>query len=273
MTRLAEAVFLFSGAGCNVVAVVGPDGIALVDGGLAANTGALLDAVMGHVGSKPIRTLVNTHWHGDHTGSNEVLGRRGATIIAHANTKRWLSSFVYRENQGRAYPPRPPEAIPAQTLTDSMSMMVGNVRLELAALPPAHTNGDLYVFIPDANVLMVSDALTVKRYPVMDYSTGGWIGGLIDADTALLAVGDDATRIIPGLGPMQTKAELQAQKAMLTTVKDRVWAMIRQGKGFTEIKAEKPTREFDAAWGANDAFLDATYVGLIRHTHELGGVL
>lgn len=273
MTRLADNVLLFTGAGCNVLGVVGTDDVTLVDGGLAANTEALVQAVDLHTGGRPIRTLINTHWHSDHTGSNEVVGRRGAAIVAHDNTRRWLGSLVYREAPDRVYTPRPPEAIPTKTLTRSMSIAVGTTRLEIGALPPAHTNGDLYVFVRDANVLMVSDALTVRRYPVMDYSTGGWIGGLIDANTELLAIANDATRIVPGLGAIQTKADLQNQKAMLTTVKDRVWALIRQGKGLAEIKATAPTREFDASWGANDAFLQATYIGLVRHTHELGGVL
>jgi glyoxylase-like metal-dependent hydrolase (beta-lactamase superfamily II) len=271
--RLADGVLLFTGAGCNVLAVGGADGVALIDGGLADNSAALLAAVARETGGRGVQTLVNTHWHGDHTGSNETLGRLGATIVAHQNTKRWLSSRVYRELQDRVYPPRPTEAIPTRTLTRPETLTVGATRIELGPLPPAHTNGDLYAFLPEADVLMVSDALTVGRYPVMDYSTGGWIGGLIDAATALLAIAGERTRIVPGLGPVQSRADLQAEKDMLTAVKDRVWAMIRQGKGLSEVAKETPTREFDAAWGANEDFLKATYVGLVRHTRELGGVL
>ena len=157
MTRLADNVLLFTGAGCNVLGITGTDGEALVDGGLAANAEALLQAVDRHADGRPIRTLINTHWHSDHTGSNEVLGRGGAAIVAHDNTRRWLGSLVYREAQDRVYTPRPREAIPTQTLTRSLSLTVGSTRLEIGALPPAHTNGDLYVFVRDANVLMVSE--------------------------------------------------------------------------------------------------------------------
>jgi glyoxylase-like metal-dependent hydrolase (beta-lactamase superfamily II) len=272
-TPLGDGILLFTGSGCNVLVVSGPDGLVMIDGGLEANSAALLEAVGRSTGGARVQSLVNTHWHADHTGSNETLGRRGATIVAHQNTKRWLSSRVYRELLDRVYPPRPPEAIPTKTITRPETLMAGTTRIELGPLPPAHTDGDIYAFVPAANVLMTSDVLTVGRYPVPDYSTGGWIGGLIDAATALLEIANDRTRLIPGIGPVQSKADLLAEKEMLTVVKDRVWAMVRQGKGLQEIAQEAPTREFDGKWGANETFLQATYVGLVRHTHELGGVL
>jgi glyoxylase-like metal-dependent hydrolase (beta-lactamase superfamily II) len=272
-TVLSNGVRLFTGAGCNVLVASTADGLLMVDGGLAGNSDALLAAIARETGVQQVRLLVNTHWHADHTGSNETIGRRGATIVAHPNTRRWLSSRVYREQQDRVYLPRPAEALPVRTIARPETLVTGATRIDVGPLPPAHTNGDLYVFLPEANVLMVGDVLTVGRYPVMDYSTGGWIGGLIDAATALLEIVDERTRIVPGLGPVQSKAELQAETEMLTTVKDRVWTMIRESKGLQEIARETPTREFDAKWGANDAFLESTYVGLVRHTHELGRVL
>jgi cyclase len=270
---LADNVLLFTGAGCNVLAIDSTDGVALVDGGLAENSEALLAAVSKTTGGRKVQTLFNTHWHSDHTGSNEALGRAGAAIIAHENTRRWLSSRVYRELQDRTYPPRPPEALPSRTLTTKATMSVGAVRVLYGGLPPAHTSGDIYVFLPDQNVMMVSDILTPGRYPVMDYSTGGWIGGLIDAATVLQGLANDQTRLVPGLGPLQSVADLKRQRDMLVAVKDRVWTMIRQGKSLEEVVKAAPTREFDAQWGANEQFLKATYVGLVRHTHELGGVL
>jgi|CXWL01.1.fsa_nt_gi glyoxylase-like metal-dependent hydrolase (beta-lactamase superfamily II) len=270
---LAEGVLLFTGAGCNVLAIDSSDGVTLVDGGLAGNSAALLAAVSKSCGGRPVRTLFNTHWHSDHTGSNEALGRAGATIIAHENTRRWLSSRVYRELQDRTYPPRPPEALPTKTLTAKATLTAGTTRMAYGGLPPAHTSGDIYVLLPDHNVLMVSDVLTPGRYPVMDYSTGGWIGGLIDAATVLRGIANDTTRFVPGLGPMQTLADLTRQREMLVTVRDRVWTMIRQGKSLKEVAKEAPTREFDAQWGESAQFLEAAYVGLVRHSHELGGVL
>ncbi len=124
-----------------------------------------------------------------------------------------------------------------------------------------------------ANILMVSDALTPGRYPVMDYSTSGWISGMIDASTVLQGIANDETRIVPGVGPIQTLSDLTQQREMLVTVKDRVWTMIRQGTSLDEVATEAPTREFDQTLGANVNFLKATYISLVRHTRPLGGVL
>ena len=111
------------------------------------------------------------------------------------------------------------------------------------------------------------------RYPIMDYSTGGWIGGMIDAIATLLKLANENTRIVPGAGPVQTKADLQAEHDMLVTVKERVQTMIRQGKGLSDVTAEAPTKEFDAKWGKPDLFLSMTFTGMLRHTHEIGGIL
>jgi cyclase len=261
------------GAGSNVMVVIAPDGLALVDGGLPDRSNDLLKVVASQSPAHVVKVLFNTHWHLDHTGSNEMLGKAGAKIIAHLNTKRWLSSQVLVEAQDRAYQPRPADAIPSETITSPGKMTFGTEQIEYGPLPPAHTNGDIYVFFPDPNVLMVSDVLSVGRYPVMDYSTGGWIGGMIDATTALLKLADAKTRVIPGAGALQTRDDLQAEHDMLAAVKDRVQALIRQGKSLKDVAAEAPTKDFDAKWGIPDLFLSMTYKGMLRHTHELGGIL
>jgi len=273
VTKLSDTLIEISGGGSNCVAVTSADGVALMDGGLPDRSADILARVATETGGKPIKLLVNTHWHLDHTGSNEAVGKAGGKILAHANTKRWLSSTVVVEAQNRTYQPRPTEAIPTETFTTPGKLTFGTTRIEYGPLPPGHTNGDMYVFFPDANVLMVSDALAVGRYPVMDYSTGGWIGGMIDSNSTLLTIGDANTRIVPGAGPLQTKADLQAQHDMLVTVKARVETMLRQGKGLPDVVAAMPTKEFDAKFGKPDLFLSMTYTGLQRHTQEAGGVL
>jgi glyoxylase-like metal-dependent hydrolase (beta-lactamase superfamily II) len=270
---LADRLTAITGAGSTAVMVTGDDGLLLVDGGLPDRSPALLKTVAELGQNKPVRILFNTHWHLDHTGSNETLGKAGAKIVAHRNTKRWLSTRVYSEAQDRVYPPRPPEAIPTETFTTTGKMTFGKIQIEYGHLPPAHTDGDIYLYFPDANILMVSDILAVGRYPVMDYSTGGWIGGMIDAANQLMKIGDENTRLIPGAGAFQTKAELKAEIEMLTTVKDRVQTMLRAGKGPAEAAAEAPTKEFDAKWGKPDLFVSMAYIGLARHTHEIGGIL
>jgi cyclase len=272
-TKLSENLVEITGAGANVIVLTGPDGVLMVDGGLPDRSADLLRLVAEHTGERPVRVLFNTHWHLDHTGSNETLGKAGAKIIAHQNTKRWLSSRVFVEAQKRTYEPRPAEAIPTETVTGPGKTTFGQEPIEYGPLPPGHTNGDLYLFFPAQNVLAVSDALSVARYPVMDYSTGGWIGGLIDATNVLLKLADGSTRVVPGAGPLQTKDDLQAQLDMLTKVKERVQAMLRQGKSVKDVAAEAPTKEFDAKWGKPDLFLTMTYTGMLRHTHEIGGIL
>ena len=272
-TKLAENLTMITGAGANVMVVAAPDGLMLVDGGLPDRSPELLKTIADQFDQRPVKALFNTHWHLDHTGSNEPLGKFSAKIISHRNTKRWLSSTVFVEAQNRTYPPRPADAIPTEVFDTSGNMTFGPEMLAYGHLPPAHTDGDAYVFFPGPNILMVSDVLSVGRYPVMDYSTGGWIGGMIDATAALLKTADAKTGIVPGAGPLQTRDNLEAEHDMLATVKDRVQTMLRQGKGLPDVIPEAPTKEFDAKWGKPDLFLSMTYAGLLRHTHEIGGIL
>ena len=272
-TKLAENLTMITGAGANVMVVTATDGLLMVDGGLPEPSSELLKTIADQFDQRPVNVLFNTHWHLDHTGSNETLGKLGAKIISHRNTKRWLSSTVFVEAQDRTYLPRPADTIPTEVFDTSGNMTFGPEMLSYGHLPPAHSDGDAYVFFPQSNILMVSDVLSVGRYPVMDYSTGGWIGGMIDATAALLKIADAKTRIIPGAGPLQTRDDLQGEHDMLATVKDCVQNMLRQGKGLSDVIPEAPTKEFDAKWGKPDLFLSMTYAGLLRHTHEIGGIL
>jgi glyoxylase-like metal-dependent hydrolase (beta-lactamase superfamily II) len=277
-TKLAEGLVLISGAGGNVVLVVQPEGLAMVDGGLPEKSHDLLSLVAAQSAAteargNSVQILFNTHWHLDHTGSNETLGKAGARIIAHANTAKWLKTRVFVEAQNRMYERRPPEAIPGETFYKSAKMSFGKMPVEYGHLPFGHTDGDIYVFFPEANVIAVSDILAAGRYPTMDYSTGGWIGGLEEANSVLLKMVDAGTRIVPGSGPVRTKQDLQAQHDMVAAVKERVVLMVRQGKGYQEIVAAAPTKEFDAQWGDPAQFVTMTYKGIIRNLHEIGGII
>ena len=253
--------------------IVTPDGLALVDGGLPDRSRELLSLVAEQGSSSAVKLLFNTHWHLDHTGSNESLGRAGTKIVAHANTRKWLKTKVFVEMQNRTYEPRPPEAIPSETFYTSAKMTFGRVPIEYSHLPFGHTDGDISVFLPESNILVVSDILAVGRYPVMDYSTGGWIGGMEEANGILLKKADANTRIIPGNGMVQNRQDLQAQHDMIAAVKDRVIVMVRQGKGYQEVVAAAPTKDFDAKWGNPDAFVTMTYRGIMRNIHEIGGII
>jgi cyclase len=271
--KLSDNLILISGAGANVMLVVGADGLAMVDGGLPEHSAELLRLVAEQGRSSPVKILFNTNWHLEHTGSNEPLGKAGVKIVAHANTRKWLrASRVFVEIQNRTYTRRPPEAIPTETFYTSAKMTFGQVPIEYGHLPFGTSDGDIYVFFPESNVMIVSDILTVGRYPFMDYDTGGWIGGMVEATSVLLKMVDAKTRIVPGLGPVQTKQDLQAQHDMLGAVGNKVVAMLQQGRGYSDIVAAAPTKEFDARWGQPDQFVTTTYRGILRNLHDVGAI-
>ena len=272
-TRLADNYTLISGAGSNVLVVNGAEGVLMVDGGLAEHSAELLKAVTGLPGASRIQVLFNTHWHMEHTGSNESLGKSGAKIIAHENTKLWMGAEIISMWQHRTYPPRPKEARPNTTFYTTGKLMFGKEEIRYGYLGQAHTDGDIYVFFPGPNILMTGDVFTVGAYPILDYTTGGWIGGLSDATKTLVGVADAQTRVIPGNGPVQTKADLEAQANMCATMRTRFVELMRKGMSAKEMLAAAPTKEFDAKWGNPELFITNAYPGLWGHVREIGGIV
>jgi cyclase len=273
--RLADHLTVVSGEGGNVLVVSGKEETALIGGGAPGEARDLLRLIERDRAHGAVRTLINTHWHLAHTGVNEWLGKRGAKIIAHENTRLWMAADVLVDWEGRSYAPRPKPALPNATTYDAGELTCGREHIRYVHLPQAHTDGDLYVFLPDANVLVTGDLLHVGRYPVIDYSTHGWIGGYLAATEALLDVADAQTRIVPGEGPVQTRATLEAQLALCKAVKSRLQESFRQGNSLEEFIASRPTQEFDASWGGNPApFLTMAYQSAMGHLYELvGGIV
>lgn len=271
--RLGENLTLVTGAGGNVVVVSGPDGLAMVNGGQLAHSAALLRLVGEQAPGKRITTLFNTDWHPEHSGSNEALGKAGAAIIAHENTKQYLGNELFVEWQNVTYKPLSAQALPNRTFYTSGKMTFGRERIEYAQLGQAHTDGDMYVFFPESNVLVAGDVLTVGMYPIADYTTGGWLGGLMNATKTLVELSNAETRVVPGVGPLQTHADLQAQLEMLTAARDRIPKLMRQGKGREEILTSGVTNEFDERWGDPKVFLSTSLRGLMIHVRELGGIV
>lgn len=269
--EVAPGVRFVTGAGANVIALRGPDGQVLVDGGLAANARALMD----HLDAKrlPVKALINTHWHWNHTGSNELLGKAGVPIIAHENTKLWMQRPITIPWDKREYPPVPAKALPTKTFYTEGKMDFGPHEIRYGWLGQAHTDGDIYVHLPKSNALITGGVLATGRWPVMDYVTGGWIGGLLEAGRTLLKLCDDRTLILQGAGEVATRAQLQAQTDMLDTLKERIWQLMRKGMSDTDIIAAKPTAEFDAALGDPTQFLQSAYKGLWGHVREQRGVV
>jgi len=272
-TRLADNYTLLSGAGSNVLVLNSPEGVLMVDGGLAERSADLIKAATGLSPAGRVQVLFNTHWHTEHTGSNEAVGKGGAKIIAHENTKLWMGAEIISMWQHKTYQPRPKEARPNTTFYTTGKMMFGKEEVRYGYLGQAHTDGDMYVFFPGPNILMTGDVFTVGSYPILDYTTGGWIGGLSEACKTLVNAADAQTRVIPGNGPVQTKADLQAQAEMCAAMRQRFVEMMRKGMSAKDMFLAKPTKEFDAKWGDPELFIFNAYPGLWGHVREIGGIV
>jgi cyclase len=271
--RLGDNLVELTGAGGNVVVVTGPGGLVMINGGLRERSSDLLKTIADQTGGKPVQILFNTDWHPEYTGSNEALGKADAKIIAHENTKQYLGAEIFVDWQNRTYKPLPAQALPNQTFYTSGTMTFGSERIVYGHLGQAHTDGALYVFFPGSNVLMTGGALAVGKYPIPDYTTGGWLGGLVAANKTLLGMATTDTVLVPGLGPLQTRADLQAQHDMLAAMMERFVKMMKQGLGPEEMIAAAPTKEYDAKWGNPDLFVSTAYRSMWLHVRELGGIV
>jgi glyoxylase-like metal-dependent hydrolase (beta-lactamase superfamily II) len=272
-TKLTDNLTLVTGAGGNIVVLNGPDGLLLVNGSLPETAPDLVKFLADQFKGQRVQVLFNTCWHLDHTGSNDTLKKAGVKILAHENTKLWIGADFYSDWEKRAYKPRPAGAFPTETFYTSGKMTFGAEKIEYGYMPQAHTDGDIYVYFPAQNVLVAGDVLSVGRYPICDYVTGGWLGGLQNANTALLKVANADTKIVPGNGPVQTRADLQAQAEMCATMRDRFVKLMRQGMGPSDMIAAAPTKDFDAKWGDPEIFIKNAYRGMWGHVRELGGIV
>lgn len=270
VTPLADRLTLISGGGGNVTLFDSPEGVLMVDGGSPEQSARVLRMVKKICRRAPVHTLFNTHWHWDQTGSNAALGKAGARIIAHENTRLWLGTDVDSKWEQRVYKRLAPKARPNQTFYTNGNIVFGDEHIEYGHLPQAHTDGDLYVFFRNANVLVAGDVVSVGSYPIIDYCTGGWIGGMASATSALLAIGNEATKIVPGSGPVQSRADLQAENDMLATLKQRLAELLAQGMSVEDMIAAAPTRAFDAKWGDPALFIANAWPGLVHRARELG---
>jgi cyclase len=225
---LTERLSVLTSGRTNVVALSTADGLLLVDSG-APDLSEQLMADVKSVSGGRVTTVFNTHWHPEHTGANEALRQADATIIAHENTRLWMATPTWIPSEDRYRQPRPRGAHPTKTFYQNGSMNAGGERIDYGYLIEAHTSGDIYVFFRDANVLVVGDVAAPVQDPVLDYFTGAWIGGRLDALTRLVELSDDRTRIVPGFGPVMTRVELQAERDMMKTVYDRTVDRVREG--------------------------------------------
>jgi glyoxylase-like metal-dependent hydrolase (beta-lactamase superfamily II) len=259
--RLADDLFVIQLPGeSNVVAHTGSEGVLLVDGMSARASDALMTIVSGLPGGGQVHTLFNTHWHPEQTGSNERLGTAGKAIVAHENTRLWLSTDVTWTWSGQRFKRLPKIAQPNKTFFDSGKLSSG---IRYGYIPDAaHTDGDLYVYFPQQNVIAVGDVMSGQGWPVVDWATGGWIGGMVGGLLRLQTLVNADTRIVPGRGPMLSVADLKKQTEMYATIYERLTTLLNKGRGPTEAVAAKPTKEFDAQMGNPDEFVRRSFESL-----------
>jgi glyoxylase-like metal-dependent hydrolase (beta-lactamase superfamily II) len=268
ITRLTERLSLITAGGTNVLACAGAEGQVLVDSGVPAQAGAVMAAVR-QVSTSPVITLFNTHWHLENTGGNEAIRQAGTTILAHENTRLWMATPVWNPAEDRYRQPRPAAARPDKTFYTTGSMAMANEQIEYGYLIAAHTSGDIYVRFRDANVLAVGDVASPARDPELDWLTGAWIGGRVDAMARLLTMCDDRTRIVPGYGPVMTKAQLQAEHDVMKTIYDRVFDLVRKGDESSDMLKAGVLDGLPRTWKDPQRFLYDVQKGLWAHHNKL----
>lgn len=255
-------VYMLLGAGGNIALSVGDDFAFLVDDQYAPLSEKILAAVKA-VTSKPIRFLINTHWHGDHSGGNENMNNAGVIIVAHDNVRTRMSSEQFIAAFNSKVPASPKGALPVVTFSQSVAFYNGGETIHVVHVPPAHTDGDALVHFVRGNTIHMGDNFFNGRYPFFDLSSGGSFEGVINAVNSAMPYVNDSTKVIPGHGPLAGKSELVAYRDVLVKVRDRVAALIKQGKTREQVIAAKPSAEWDATWGSGfmkpDVFLGMVF--------------
>jgi glyoxylase-like metal-dependent hydrolase (beta-lactamase superfamily II) len=273
--KLADNVTMFSGPGGSVVVLNGPDGKFVVDT-FVAPAWPRLKKALDSLGNAPVKYVIDTHWHFDHTDNNAPLHATGAAVIAHENTKKRMSEphdlpVLYRGPDGKLaglhFDPSPADALPQQTFPVSYKLQANGETLTLRHLAPAHTDTDVYVHFQNANVISMGDTFFNGMYPYIDPGTGGKITGMIAAADKILSLADNSTKIVAGHGPLGNKADLTKSRDMLVTARDRVQKLKSAGKSAQEAVAEKPFADLEAVWGKGmivngDQFVQVVYLTL-----------
>ncbi len=248
LTKVSGNVSVLYGAGGNIGILVGPEGKFIVDSGVTPSTVGVLQTI-NQIDALPLKYLINTHWHFDHTDGNAKFHESGAAIVATDKTRERLATPQYVDALQLHFPSSPPAALPTRTLKDAFTFYHGGEEILLQALPPAHTDTDLFVYFYNADVLHAGDVFFNGFYPLIDYSTGGSANGYVDSMSKMIAAAKDSTKIIPGHGAVGSKGDLVAAHDMLATVRDRVAAAKKSGKSVDETVASKPSADYDARYG------------------------
>jgi glyoxylase-like metal-dependent hydrolase (beta-lactamase superfamily II) len=266
-TELAPGIHMLMGAGGNMGVLAGDDGMVLIDDQFA-ELNDKIRAALAKISDKPLRFILNTHWHGDHTGGNEAFAKTGVTILAQDNARARMSVDYTNPVFGWQAKASPAAALPVITFNDSVSFHLDGQDVACFHVPNAHTDGDVMVWFPRANVIHMGDCLFNGFYPVIDVGTGGTIDGMIHAEERALKIINADTRVIPGHGPLATRADLQAAHDMLIVVRDRVKKLLAERKTLDQMLVAKPLADLEDKWGKGgvprDLFLKTVVADLGR---------
>lgn len=255
---------LLQGAGCNVIAMPGDDGALMIDGGLAANTNALLRAVYEATSNDRIHTLVNTHWHPEVIGANEAVGRSGGVIFAHEKTALYLGNWIYSsvEFEGRRAP-LPEIARPKETTRGDGSLEFAGRRIDYGYLPAAHTDGDLYLHFSEPNVVAAGGVVSGERWPLIDYRNGAWFGGRVRALEWLAELVAPDTRVVPAHGPIITGRDIVRQRDIYQDLFETMIGYMNMGFGAEDAVQHNPLEQYEDEFGDASAFLDGAYRSML----------
>ena len=260
---LGGGLFLFGGAGCNVLALRGDDGALLIDGGLAANADALLRAVFAATGTSKVGTLINTHWHPEAIGANELVGRAGGKIFAHEKTAMYLGHRVSSATFEGRREALPEAARPTETARAEGSLQVAGRRVDYGYLPAAHTDGDLFLHFTDLNVMAVGGVLCAEAWPLLDYRNGAWLGGRVRAVERLASLVKSDTRVVPADGPLMTGRDVVRQRDIYDELFVTMVDYMNMGFGAEDVVRENPLKEYESELGDPSAFLDGAYRSML----------
>jgi cyclase len=247
-TKLSDTVTMLKGRGGNIAVSAGEDGVFIIDDQLQPLTDQLI-AALREIDERPVRFVINTHYHADHVGGNEKLGETGSVIIAHDNIRKRMSSDQFNHFMGDTTPAYPKEALPVVTFNDEVTLHLNGESVAVHHVPNGHTDGDSIVFFPQSNVLHMGDIFFNGLYPYIDLDGGGSVQGMIAAADAGIVLADESTRVIPGHGPLSDRAGLTEYRDFLVKARDNVQALVDQGKTLEETVAAQPTAEWDDVLG------------------------
>jgi glyoxylase-like metal-dependent hydrolase (beta-lactamase superfamily II) len=262
-TDLGGGLFLLGGAGCNVLALRGDDGALVIDGGLAANADALLRGVYAATGASKVATLINTHWHPEAVGANELVGRAGGKIFAHEKTAMYLRNRVTSVMFEGRRDPLPEVARPTETTRAEGSLQFGGRRIDYGYLPAAHTDGDLFVHFPDLGAMAVGGVVSAEAWPLLDYRNGAWFGGRVRAVERLASLVEPDTRVVPADGPLLTGRDVVRQRDIYDELFVTMVNFMNKGYGAEDVVRDNPLKQHEAEFGDPSAFLDGAYRSML----------